>query len=64
MSNTGKEYELEGYDKQSIEALLNNLPEDAFDGHTEFENLTPDQKLDWRAAAVQFWFKYGKPRGS
>jgi len=37
-------------------------PED-FDGHTEFYRLTPEQRLDWLAQAVQLVVEFkGKAR--
>lgn len=47
---------------KNLDDLLRSIPDEQFDGHTEFENLTPQQRLDWLAAAVQFWYKYGKPK--
>ena len=39
-------------------------PED-FDGHTEFYRLTPEQRLDWLAQAVQFVAEFkGRASGS
>jgi hypothetical protein len=34
--------------------LIAACSENDFDGHTDFENLTPEQRLEWLAAAVRF----------
>lgn len=39
--------------KEWLAAIDRCKPED-FDGHTEFYRLTPEQRLDWLAQAVQF----------
>ncbi|MEX0813781.1 MAG: hypothetical protein WD048_16305 [Chitinophagales bacterium] len=38
---------------------LSKLRKEDFDGHTDFLKLTPEQRLDWLAAAVQFYYKHG-----
>lgn len=42
---------------------LELLPPDAFDGHTCFKELTPQQRLDWLAELVVFVYEAGKVRG-
>jgi hypothetical protein len=37
--------------------MIRSLPDDAFDGHTEFISLTPEQKLMWLSQAAQFYFE-------
>ncbi len=48
---------------ENFRDLLNKIPDREFDGHTEFEPLTPEQKLNWLAGAVVFYFKYSKSTG-
>lgn len=51
---TGDDSRLDGFRK-----MIRTLPDDAFDGHTEFINLTPEQKLMWLSQAAQFYFECG-----
>lgn len=37
---------------------LSKLRKEDFDRHTDFLKLTPEQRLDWLAAAVQFYYKH------
>ncbi len=41
---------------------LNNLSKSDFDGHTEFRNLSYEERLMWLSRAVQFSNKYSKSR--
>ncbi len=49
---------------EDFNEIIKSIPAEQFDGHTDFDKLTHKQRLDWLAAAVQFWFKYGKPKGN
>ena len=47
--------------KNKYEGSLSNgnsteLKSEDFDGHTDFRNLTPEQKLTWLSQAVQFYY--------
>jgi len=46
--------------KTEFELDLSKLKPEDFDGHTDFDKLTPDQKLEWLSSAVQFYYEYGK----
>jgi hypothetical protein len=50
------------YDKFRKEISL--LPDNAFDGHTCFKELTPQQRLDWLAELVVFVYEAGRVRSS
>jgi hypothetical protein len=39
--------------------IIKNLSQEDFDGHTEFNRLTPEQKLAWLSQAVQFYYACG-----
>ncbi len=38
---------------EALEIIRRSKPED-YDGHTEFERLSPDARLAWLEAAVRF----------
>ncbi|MDY6967640.1 MAG: hypothetical protein SVR08_03140 [Spirochaetota bacterium] len=42
--------------------FVRELPDDSFDGHTEFKNLTPEQKLLWLSQAAEFYYSIKKIR--
>jgi len=46
-------------DIEEFRRLLRSLPDDAFDGHTEFHRLTAEQRLMWLSQAAQFYFECG-----
>jgi len=46
-SNRNIEYE-------NFRSEISLLPDNAFDGHSCFKDLTPQQRLDWLAEAVLF----------
>ena len=50
------------YDKFRGELSL--LPDNAFDGHTCFKELTPQQRLDWLAELVVFVYEAKRVRDS
>jgi hypothetical protein len=50
------------YDKFRQEISL--LPDNAFDGHTCFKELTPRQRLDWLAELVVFVYEAGRVRSA
>jgi hypothetical protein len=50
------------YDKFRKE--ISFLPDNAFDGHSCFKELTPQQRLDWLAELVVFVYEAGQIRSS
>ncbi len=40
--------------EEEYREFIRSLPDDAFDGHTEFHRLTPEQKLMWLSQIAQF----------
>lgn len=50
----------DGNMNDDFRARLKNIPAADFDGHTNFQGLTPDQKLEWLSGAVQFYFEHAK----
>ena len=40
--------------EESMDEMLDHCTPEDFDGHTEFRNLTPEQRLDWLAEAAAF----------
>ena len=40
--------------EEEYREFIRSLPNDAFDGHTEFHRLTPEQKLMWLSQIAQF----------
>jgi len=57
-----KDKRLKDKSGKSFEEILHNIPSSDFDGHTEFKNLSPKQRLEWLSHAVQFAYKYSKNR--
>jgi len=39
---------------QKFREILSAIPSSDFDGHTEFRELTPEQKLLWLSQCAQF----------
>jgi len=44
--------------EQALEAVRLSRPED-YDGHTEFDRMTPSQRLAWLDEATMFVFNQG-----
>ena len=44
--------------EQALEAVRLSRPQD-YDGHTEFDRMTPGQRLAWLDEARMFVFNYG-----
>ena len=44
--------------EQALEAVRHSRPED-YDGHTEFDRMTPSQRLAWLDEATIFVFNQG-----
>jgi hypothetical protein len=44
--------------EQALEAVRNSRPQD-YDGHTEFDCMTPGQRLAWLDEATMFVFNQG-----
>jgi hypothetical protein len=40
--------------EEEYREFIRSLPDDAFNGHTEFHRLTPEQKLMWLSQIAQF----------
>jgi hypothetical protein len=40
--------------EEEYREFIRSLPDDAFDGHTEFHRLMPEQKLMWLSQIAQF----------
>ncbi len=40
--------------EEEYRQFIRSLPDDAFDGHTEFHRLTPEEKLMWLSQIAQF----------
>jgi hypothetical protein len=38
-----------------FQTLLEKLTPEDFDGHTDFDKLTPEQRLAWLSDCAQFW---------
>lgn len=43
--------------EDSLQQVISHLRPEDFDGHTDFQLLSPDQKLMWLSQAVQFFFE-------
>jgi len=39
---------------EALRASIRSLPDEVFDGHTDFEILTPGQRLAWLSQSVRF----------
>lgn len=40
---------------EEFRRILEKCSDEDFDGHTEFANLTPEQRLNWLSQLVQFY---------
>jgi hypothetical protein len=40
--------------EEEYRKFIQSLPDDAFDGHTEFYRFTPEEKLMWLSQIAQF----------
>ncbi len=40
--------------EEEYREFIRSLPDDAFDGHTEFHRFTPEEKLMWLSQIAQF----------
>lgn len=40
--------------EEEYRQFIRSLPDDAFDGHTEFHRFTPEEKLMWLSQIAQF----------
>jgi len=45
-----------------MKAFVQGLPDDLFDGHTEFSALKPEQKLQWLSQCVRFAWEIRKAK--
>jgi len=41
-------------DMETFKRIMQDVPDSAFDGHTEFDKLTVEQKLAWLSEGAQF----------
>ncbi len=41
-------------EKEDIIKKISKIPKEAFDGHTDFQNLTAKQKLQWLSSTAYF----------
>ncbi|MBD3347063.1 MAG: hypothetical protein GF401_18570 [Chitinivibrionales bacterium] len=41
----------------SFRKKIETLSESDFDGHTAFQHMTAEQRLEWVSNAAQFWFE-------
>ncbi len=41
-------------EEEEYRQFIRSLPDDAFDGHTEFHRFTPEEKLMWLSQIAQF----------
>ena len=49
--------------REEFERALAQCKPDDFDGHTEFNRLTPEQRLEWLCQAATFVYEFkGKAR--
>jgi len=49
-------------DSKDMKAFVQGLPDDLFDGHTEFSALKPEQKLQWLSQCVRFAWEIRKAK--
>jgi hypothetical protein len=49
-------------DSKDMKAFMKGLPDDLFDGHTEFSALKPEQKLQWLSQCVRFAWETRKAK--
>ncbi|MCP4130090.1 MAG: hypothetical protein GY754_03635 [bacterium] len=45
---------------EEFKKLLKDVPPSAFDGHTEFSRLSPEERLFWLSQSMQFFFEVNK----
>lgn len=43
--------------KETFREKIQALPISDFDGHTMFNRLSTEQKLEWISESAQFWFE-------
>ena len=53
---------MNNYEYEKFRNELSLLPDNAFEGHTCFKELTPRQRLDWLAELVVFVYEARKAR--
>jgi hypothetical protein len=51
-------------DTEGMQAFVQSLPDELFDGHTEFSVLKPEQKLQWLSQCVRFAWETRKAKSS
>ncbi len=49
-------------DSKGMKANVRALPDELFDGHTEFSVLKPEQKLQWLSQCVRFAWETRKEK--
>jgi len=49
-------------DAKAVKAFVQSLPDELFDGHTEFSVLKPEQKLQWLSQCVRFAWEIRKAK--
>ena len=49
-------------DSKGLRAFVQGLPDELFDGHTEFNVLKPEQKLQWLSQCVRFAWETRKAK--
>ena len=49
---------------KDMKAFVQGLPDDLFDGHTEFGALTPEQKLQWLSQCARFVWEIRKAQSA
>jgi hypothetical protein len=42
--------------RDAFRALIAGIPEEAFQGHTDFKRLSPGWRLEWLSQAAQFYY--------
>jgi Spy/CpxP family protein refolding chaperone len=48
----------ESHEREALRELVRSLPENSFDGHTDFQTLTPEQRLAWLSRCAQFAWRF------
>jgi len=51
-------------DANDLKAFVQGLPDDLFDGHTEFGALKPEQKLQWLSQCARFAWEIRKAQSA
>jgi hypothetical protein len=51
-------------DSKGLRAFVKGLPDELFDGHTEFSDLKPEQKLQWLSHCVRFAWETRKAKSA